>query len=112
MDWKTILGILGPAILTAAGKGEYAPLLTAGMHITEDVKGPDGETPEQKAARKKQLATEIALAGVNTTNTIAKKTIIEPADMTQAANDTIDLIVDAVNNAHRQVNSVAVVPVK
>lgn len=107
MDWKTILGILGPAILTAAGKGQFAPLLTAGMHISEEAKGPDGESASDKSARKKQLATDIAVAGANTTNAIAGKTIIDPAEIATAAGTDIDLVINAVNNAHAKTISLS-----
>jgi predicted Mrr-cat superfamily restriction endonuclease len=92
MKWLDVLKVIGPAALAAVpGAAPFIPLIVAGIQVAE-MSGKPG-------VEKKEMAKAIVKIGAEATNTAAKKEIINPTDAVKLANDTIDIVVKAVNAA-------------
>lgn len=90
MKWLDILKVIGPAALAAVpGAAPFIPLIIAGMQVAE-MSGKPG-------VEKKEIAKAAIKVAAEATNQVAKKEIVNPEQAVRLANDTIDVVVKAVN---------------
>src|SRR5574338_476134 len=98
MTWVEALKTIGPIVLsTIPGAAPFVPLVLKGIEVAEDSKAP-GHT-------KKQLAKDITGLAANVVNTVKKSVVIDPVEATSVADRTIDLVVEATNQFHKETNS-------
>ncbi len=88
--WLRVLAIVGPKVLMFTPLAPIAGIVVGAIQTAESIPGATG--PQKKA-----LVQELVSAGVQATNTLAGKTIIDPAVAQAASGSAIDTVVSVAN---------------
>ena len=94
MNWKTLLKLLAPAILSANPKtAQLAPLIIGGIEQAENLIGAPG-------VAKKQHALALVQTGMVAAATITKVPV-SPEEAVALADNAIDTVVGVINLVHK-----------
>ena len=95
MDWLSIVKMVVPFVLTAAGVPPIIiPLVTGGIAEAQGIKGATG-------AQKKAHVLNLVSAGVTGMNAAAGKVIVDPTLAVTTTSSGIDTAVGVVNIVHQ-----------
>jgi hypothetical protein len=90
MNWLKLIEQLAPIVLAATPAAPLAPFVAIGIAHAEALKGASG--PDKQAH-----ALAIVNAGIQATNAVTGKDLIDPAIANQTALSAIDTVVNVAN---------------
>ncbi len=88
--WLRVLATVGPQVLMFTPLAPIAGIVVGAIQTAESIPGATG--PQKKA-----LVQQLVTAGVQATNTLAGKMVIDPAVAQAASGSAIDTVVNVAN---------------
>jgi hypothetical protein len=97
LDWKTLVSVLGPAILANVPHADkLAPLVPTIVHGIGEAEGLKGASGEEKKAHVLALVAD-AVTGINSAK---GHTVVSPDGLATVAGSGIDTVIGAINLVH------------